>query len=326
MKKIMIIGVPGRTAILFAEELRKAANILGVGKRELVDKIKKGNVFVSKGDNIFRFDVNIISKKEIPSQKDIDYVFVTTKNPVASVIKEYLPLFEEKIPSIVLSQNGFKAAEEANEAINEIFGATKNSYQIIRLALFNSVREVKDGETSIIEYKTPIRIAFSVFYGTDETDAFEEILKNSGIEYTKVQRNDLKNMEYSKLFTNLIGIPSYSLGLNIEDGLKNKDAFKEEMLALKEYVTVVKKSGGHFLNLPHYPIATFATLVEHIPLSILMLFRPLVTKLVLQLRHTKEKGNIDEIDYYTGAIIDLGKKYRVEMPINERVLRRIRNE
>ena len=57
-----------------------------------------------------------------------------------------------------------------------------------------------------------------------------------------------------------------------------------------------------------------------------MLFRPLVTKLVLQLRHTKEKGNIDEIDYYTGAIIDLGKKYRVEMPINERVLRRIRNE
>jgi len=177
---------------------------------------------------------------------------------------------------------------------------------------------------SIIEYKTPIRVAFSVFYGTNETDALEDILKNSGIEYTKVPRDDLKNMEYSKLFTNLIGIPSYSLGFNIEDGLRNKDAFKEEMLALKEYVAVVKKSGGHFLNLPHYPIATFASLVEHIPLSVLLFFRPTVTKLVLSLRHTKEKGNIDEIDYYTGAIIDLGKKYRVEMPINERVLRRIK--
>jgi len=114
------------------------------------------------------------------------------------------------------------------------------------LALFNSVREVKDGETSIIEYKTPIRVAFSVFYGTNETDALEDILKNSGIEYTKVPRDDLKNMEYSKLFTNLIGIPSYSLGFNIEDGLRNKDAFKEEMLALKEYVAVVKKSRRTF--------------------------------------------------------------------------------
>jgi len=46
---------------------------------------------------------------------------------------------------------------------------------------------------------------------------------------------------------------------------------------------------------------------------------------VLSLRHTKEKGNIDEIDYYTGAIIDLGRRYRVEIPINERVLRRIKN-
>lgn len=325
MKKIMIVGVPGRTATLFAEELKKAANVLGVGRRELVENIKKGNVFVSKGSNIFRFDIDIISKKEIHTQKDIDYLFITTKNPVSSVIKEYLPEFEEKIPNIVLSQNGFKAAEEAKEAIDEIFGSTKNSYQIIRLALFNSVREVKDGETSIIEYKTPIRVAFSVFYGTNETDALEDILKNSGIEYTKVPRDDLKNMEYSKLFTNLIGIPSYSLGLNIEDGLRNKDAFKEEMLALKEYVAVVKKSGGHFLNLPHYPIATFASLVEHIPLSVLLFFRPTVTKLVLSLRHTKEKGNIDEIDYYTGAIIDLGRRYRVEMPINERVLRRIKN-
>jgi len=64
MKKIMIVGVPGRTATLFAEELKKAANVLGVGRRELVENIKKGNVFVSKGSNIFRFDIDIISKKK----------------------------------------------------------------------------------------------------------------------------------------------------------------------------------------------------------------------------------------------------------------------
>jgi len=126
----------------------------------------------------------------------------------------------------VLSQNGFKAAEEANEAINEIFGATKNSYQIIRLALFNSVREVKDGETSIIEYKTPIRIAFSVFYGTDETDAFEEILKNSGIEYTKVQRNDLKNMEYSKLFYEFNWNSFLFIGFKYRGWLKKQRCFQ----------------------------------------------------------------------------------------------------
>lgn len=79
-----------------------------------------------------------------------------------------------------------------------------------------------------------------------------------------------------------------------------------------------------FLNFPHYPVKLFASLVEHIPVSILVLFRNQIANLVLKLRGTKEKGNIDEIDYYTGAVVELARKLNIETPVNERVLRRIK--
>ena len=325
MKNILIVGVGGRTGTLFGEELKRANRVFGVAGRHTLPKIKEGKVFVERSGDLVRFEVETLNKEEIPKLENVDAIFLATKNPVSPILKEYLPLIKNA-KYIVLSQNGFKAGEEALETIKEVYGNIPQNLKIIRLVLFNAVKEIKDDSQIVISYKLPVRVAFGVFYGDEETDEFENALSDANIEYVKVRKNDVKNMEFSKLFTNLIGIPSYSLHLDIYEGLKNKEAFMEEVLALKEYIKVVKANKSRFLNFPHYPVKLFASLIEHIPVSVLVLFRNQIANLVLKLRGTKEKGNIDEIDYYTGAVVELARKLNIETPVNERVLRRIKNE
>jgi len=326
MKKVAIVGITGRTGTLFAEELKRASYVLGIGSRDKISKIKDGLVFVSRNGEISSFEIASISKDELNENLNIDYLFLATKNPVSKVLKEYLPKFKGKLPDIILSQNGFKAGEEARSTIDEIFHIKPNPLHIIRIVLFNAVKEVENAGNRIIEYKLPVRIAFSVFEGEEKTEDLEEIFTKAHIEFTKVSQKDVKNMEYLKLFTNLVGIPSFARGLDIYEGLKNKEVFKEEVQALKEFIKVVRAKGGRFLNFPHYPIGSFAFLVEHIPLVLLVPFHSIVARLVLKIRGTKEKENIDEIDYYTGAVVELGREVGIPTPINESVLRRIKNE
>jgi len=108
-------------------------------------------------------------------------------------------------------------------------------------------------------------------------------------------------------------------GLGIGEGLAKKEIFEEEIKALREYIKVVKKSGGKFLNFNNYPIKLFTILINFLPLPILKIFRKTIAKVITKERGGKEKGNIDEIEYYNGAVIRLGEKFKVETPINKKI-------
>ncbi|MGC8789278.1 ketopantoate reductase family protein [Caldisericum sp.] len=325
MRNVLVVGAGGRTGTLFAEELKRASQVYGVAGRTTLPLVKSGKVFVEINGNITKFEVNLLGSDEISKIKEFEAVILTTKNPVSPILKEYLPKISN-LKYLILSQNGFNAGEDALETVKEIYGSVPTSLRIIRLVLFNAVKESRDLGSVIISYRRPVRIAFGVFYGIDDTTELEDVFNTIGIEFTKVSEDNVKNMEFSKLFTNLIGIPSYSMGFDLYEGLRNKDSFIEEMLALKEYIQVVKKSGHRFLNFPHYPVQFFASIVEYTPIFLMLPFRSFISNLVLKLRGTKEKGNIDEIDYYTGAVVKLARELKIKTPVNERVLRRIKNE
>ncbi|WP_172633868.1 ketopantoate reductase family protein [Caldisericum exile] len=325
MRNILVVGAGGRTGTLFAEELKRVSNVYGVAGKTTLPLIKDGKVFVEINGNIAKFEVNLIEPHEISQIGDVDVLFLTTKNPVSPILKDYLHKISN-LRYLILSQNGFSAGEDALKTVEEVYGSVPHSLRIIRLVLFNAVKESRDKDSVVISYKRPVRVAFGVFYGVSDTTELEDIFSSASIEYTKVPDNEIKNMEFSKLFTNLIGIPSYSLGFDLYEGLRNKDSFTEEMLSLKEYIRVVKASGHRFLNFPHYPVTFFAGVIEYIPDTFLLPFRNYIANIVLKLRGTKEKGNIDEIDYYTGAVVKLAKELNIETPVNERVLRRIKYE
>lgn len=328
--KIAIIGVGGRTGTMFAFEFQKAGDVLGIGRERDINIIKEKRLELKRGeDPPILFEGKVIGDSEFPKNSLPDIIFFAVKNPVGPVIKYYYQKIkeEEKLPSLVLAQNGIVAASQAKEVLKEVLGKRRfEEIRLIRFSLFNPVDSQEVNGKIQIDYFLPIRLAFGIYSGPKETKDIKEIFEKAKIEAEEVSPENIKNMEYSKLFLNLIGMASAAKGLTIEEGFKNKETFEEEMGVLREYIKVVKKMGGKFLNFKHYPIKLFIPLLNFLPLPILKIFRKTIAKTITKGRRGKEKGNIDEIEYYNGAVIRIGKKLGIETPINEKILKRVKEK
>lgn len=327
MKKIVVIGVGGRTGTMLAFELRNSAEILGIGKEEELKIIKEGRLCIEREDKIPEvFEGKVIKDTEFQKSIRPEIIFLATKNPVGPAVKYYyqkLKLNEKKLPALVLSQNGIVATKEAKSVLKEVLGKRAEEVRIIRISLFNPVEKKEVNDKIYINYFLPIRLSFGIFSGPKETQDIVSLFKNSGFEIKEIPPEKIEDMEFSKLLTNLIGIASASKGLSIEEGFRDKEIFKEEIGALKEYIIVVKARGGNFLNLPHYPLKLLSFLIN-LPVFLLLPFRKILAKLVTRDRGKKPKGNLDEIDYYNGAVIELGKKMGIETPINEEIYKKVK--
>jgi len=323
MKKIAIIGIGGRTGTMFAFELQKAGDVLGIGRERDINIIKEKRLYLKRGeDPAILFEGKVIRDFEFPKNSLPDIIFLAVKNPVGPVIKYYYQKIkeEEKLPSLVLSQNGIVAGSQAKEVLKEVLGKRRfEELRIIRLSLFNPVDSQEVNGKICIDYFLPIRLAFGIYSGPKETKDIKEIFEKAKIEAEEVPSENIKNMEYSKLFLNLIGMVAAVRGLGIGEGLAKKEIFEEEIKALREYIKVVRKSGGKFLNFNNYPIKLFTILINFLPLPILKIFRKTLAKVIIKGRGGKEKGNIDEIEYYNGVVIKLGEKFKVETPINKKI-------
>ena len=307
---------------MFAYELKDFANILGVGKEEGIEAIKQNKLFIQKKDKSPELlNVKVIKDTDFNKEINPDIIFIATKNPVAPVIKEYFSKFKEKMPALFLSQNGVDALSEANQSLKEVFGKKSEKGQIIRCVLFNPIdSEHKEGR-AYIKYSLPIRIAVSKAQGHGNIKKLVETFKTAGFEVSEFSEKNAKNLEFSKLFLNLIGMASASHGLSVRDGFKNKEMFKEEIEVLKEYIKVVKKSHGKFLNFSHYSVKFLSIFIELTPIFLLTPIRNILSGFISKERGGKLK-DLDEIDYYNGGVVKLGKKIGIKTPANKRVHKR----
>lgn len=325
MAKVAIIGIGGRTGTMFAVELKKPTQILGVARERELRMIEGGKILVEKkGEAATRLKVKTIRDVDFEKETDPDVVILATKNPVSDPIKFYYQKFRgsQKIPPLLVSQNGIVAAEEAVAAMNEIFGreGAKN-IQIIRTILFNPVEKREEGGKIFIKYSLPIKIVLAKISGLGQIKDVVKIFRESGFEATEFPQKQADNLEFSKLFLNLMGMAAATRGLSIRKGFKEKEVFKEEVEALKEYIGVVKAAGGKFLNFPSYPVKFLAFLFYLLPINLLMPLRSFIAGLISQERGEKPK-DLEEIDYYNGAVVDLGNRLQIETPVNEIIYKR----
>jgi ketopantoate reductase len=320
-KNILVVGAGGRTGTLFAQELKNAASIMCVGRGIVVRKIGKGGIFVLReGSSPLRFSCNTISEDDFNEKIKADFIFLATKNPVAPSVRYYYGRVDPAhIPDLILSQNGFLAADEAMSELERMFGALAKKIRIIRIVLFNTVSGQNVGSELTISYSLPLRLAFGIAYGPDEGKDLEGIFDKAKIEAYAVPSGEIKNMEFSKLFINLIGVASYAHGMSIEDGFNDKSVFYDEISVLREFINVVRKNNGKFLNFKHYPVKFFAFVIDKTPLNLLSIFRRLIAKIIAKERRGKSKGNIDEIGYYNGAVIRLGDELGVATTVNKKI-------
>lgn len=323
MKKVGIIGIGGRTGTMFAFELKKIAEVFGIGKEKEIAKLKEGKILIDNKKEIIPYQGELILEDEFPKGIDFDFLFFCIKNPVFEAVRFYLKKIKEnqkKIPVLFLSQNGIGAVNETLLALKEIF---ENEASVFRISLFNPVKKESFDDKEVISFSYPIKIAISkVKGGTKENEIFQ-FFKLGGFEVFLVPQSNWKNMEYSKLFLNLIGIPSAISGLSVREGFSKIEVFKEEVEALREYKKLVKRLGGKFLNFPGYPIKIFSLFLS-LPFFILSLFRKKIGEFVEKGREGKLK-ELEEIDYYTGAILKLAKEIKLKIPINQKIFERAKN-
>ncbi|MCP6718292.1 MAG: hypothetical protein KJI70_01975 [Patescibacteria group bacterium] len=322
--KVAIIGVGGRTGTMFAFELKNRASVLGVAKEKEIELIAQKKLYIQRKEQEPQlFDCKVIKDSDFNSDLAPDIIFVTTKNPVYSVVKYYFEKFKnDKTPVLFLSQNGIDALNDAKKALQDIYGQRAKDITIIRSVLFNPIDIKIENSNIYVKYSLPIRIAVSKAQGKLNVEDVFKTFKNAGFEIQEFPQENARNLEFSKLFLNLIGMVSASHNLSVKNGFKDKNIFQQEVKVLKEYVRVVKKSNGRFINFSNYPVKTYCFLIDLIPMFFLVPIRNILARFISKGREKKAK-DLDEIEYYNGAVVKLGKTIGVNTPINELVLKRV---
>jgi ketopantoate reductase len=325
-KTVLIVGAGGRTGAMFAEELKEACSVFGVGLDREIDQIEEKKITIQKNGERKIYSVNTVRAWEfekLASEIAPDFIFLATKNPVGEAVKHYYRNFKfsKKMPVLVLSQNGLSAANDAREALGQVLGPESGKVKIIRLSLFNPIAADKadDGTLNII-YSLPIKLAYGVHSGGADASDLREFFLKTKMEVEEVAPKDTRNMEYTKLFMNLIGMASAVKGKSVKEGFGDREIFAQEINVLREYAAAVKKAGGKFLNFSNYPypIGTMAWAVVAFPLPVWSLFKSQVAGIVGSKRNDKPK-DIGEIDYYNGDVVRLAKSKGEEAQENEKV-------
>ena len=323
--KIAVIGAGGKTGTMFAFELAQVAHILGVGKEKEVTTIKEKKLFVKrKGEGPQVFEEKVITDSDFSQEEILDIIFLTVKNPISPVIKYYFPKLKDKeaLPTLLLSQNGVAAISDAQKALKEALGENSQQVRLIRIVLFNPIDLKKKRDEAYIKYSLPVRIALAKVSGPGNINDIIDIFEKVGFQIKAFSQKEAKNLEYSKLFLNLIGMASASYGLSVKAGFENNKIFKEEVESLKEYIKAVKLAGGKFVNFPRYPVKILAVLFGFTPTILLLPLRNILAQVVSGQREDKPKV-LDEIDYYNGAVVELGKIVGMVTPVNEKIYKRV---
>jgi len=321
MKRIAIIGAGGRIGSMFSQELKIGNSVLGVDRNQEIERIRSGNVVLMIGGKETVFEVETINDYEIVNHS-FDAVFLCAKNPVTDVVKYYYRMFKEggkDIPALFLPQNGVTVIEETMEALKDIFGKDAEKVKIARISLFNSVSREIVGEKVYLKYSLPIRLAVGPVSDISAQE-LKEFFNDTEIEVFEISRDKVRDMEFSKLFLNLIGMASACHDLSIEDGFSSMEIFKEELGVIKEYTKIVENKGGKFVDFPHYPVGLMSAIFNNVPVAVLSLFRKWIGRKIEKGRRGKKK-DIDEIEYYNGMVVNMGREIGISTPFNEKVVK-----
>jgi ketopantoate reductase len=321
-KKIAIIGAGGRTGTMFAFELSKASEIICVSKEREVSLIKNKKLYIER-DNLEPeiFKERVIRDTELQKDLKPDIILLATKNPVSNVIRYYYEKLKESPPALLISQNGISAIEDAKKALRDVFGKKAEQIKLTRIVLFNPIDKKEEEGKRVIKYSLPIKLAFAKASGEGGISDLKSVFEEAGIQTEEFSPKDAKNIEFSKLFLNLIGMASATRNFSVNQGFSDEETFREEVSVIKEYIKAVKLSKGKFVNFSSYPIKIFAKFFDFAPVSFLTLFRKQIGKIVSKGRRGKPKS-LDEIEYYNGGVVYLGKKIGIKTPFNDKVFRR----
>lgn len=336
-KTIYVVGAAGRTGMLFCRELQNAARMIGVAFSAEIENIKSGKAKIARGKNPPEiFTAELVPPEDFGAaivRNAPDFLWLAARNPVDKITAFYYRHFanQQNFPALVLSQNGLSAVADAKKGLQEALGQDADKVAIVRVSLINGVDLNTDGDgTLTIGYKLPIKLGFGTvktYIGDTDVNSsaslgLGEIFEKAGIGARQFRGKDVLAMENAKLFLNLIGMAAAANGADVAAGWRDKNIFKKEMAALREFVLAVNAArGGFAAKLGGYPVKLLARLAL-LPVCLLAPWRGILAGAVAKGRNRLK--DLSEIDYYNGEVVRLGKKANVPTPVNEEIIAKAR--
>jgi hypothetical protein len=336
-RTIYVVGAGGRTGMLFCRELQNAARMIGVAFPAEIENIKSGKAKIARGKNPPEiFTAELVPPEDFGAaivRNAPDFLWLAARNPVDKITAFYYRHFtnQQNFPALVLSQNGLSAVADAKKGLQEALGQDADKVAIVRVSLINGVDLNTDGDgTLTIGYKLPIKLGFGTaqtYIGDTDVSfspslGLEEIFKKAGVGAREFRGKDVLAMENAKLFLNLIGMAAAANGADVAAGWRDKNIFKKEMAALREFVSAANAArGGFAAKLGGYPVKLLARLAL-LPVCLLAPWRGILAGAVAKGRNRPK--DLSEIDYYNGEVVRLGKKANVPTPVNEEIIAKAR--
>lgn len=281
---IIIIGA-GAIGTYLSAAISREYNVTLVGKKEHGLKehfkvIQKNGILLSGFQTLMSKVLTTRELKEIPENS---LIIVATKAYDVRTVFEQIKGIEKKDTIFLLIQNGIGVKEEVKDILpNEIIRAvTGIGAEIVRPG------EVRTSRGKVVLENTPSAQRVGKIFETVEFD-------------THIS-NNIKMEEWLKLSINAFVNPLTTL-LRVRSHMLSKPELRDLIEKLiDEVLTVAKKEG--FAVPREKVLKTISRLDQYHNYS--------------SMYQDIKKGKKTELDYITGAIIQLAKKHSVPVPYNE---------
>jgi len=308
--KYAVIGIGAVGSIVGGLLAKSGEDVTLIGKPYQIDVInQKGLKIIDVNGTTILKDIKI--SKDLLLVKDVDIVFICVKSQDTKQLANDLKNILNKSTLIISLQNGVKNAQ----VLKDITG----NKVLSGVVLFNALYE-KPGEVTLT-----IRGRILLEKNKENLDILVKSFYKAGLKITLVDGID--GYLWSKLILNLQIAVTALTGQTIRQSIANKDTKNIIVATMKEGINVVQKSNIKLEVLPEVDpkkmIKRFSSLG-----SFFLIIGSSLIGIKKDARNSMwqslSQGKQTEIDFINGEIITLAKKYKMQAPINKKIVELIK--
>lgn len=306
---VLIYGVGGKALYLAAHLSTAGHNIDIVGNKPTATKALRNEgitLTTRQGETKSTQAIKAYDELTDSSGKDYDWIAITAPAyetaPIGYQLLEHL---QQPVP-IVSFQTGIGHRETLSTILNHEMVGYGTITTLLDQTSTNTVQEIKRGD----------------IYLAPEFAGASTVIKSLSATSTPIhQLNNPQTLEWSTLFTNLIGnATSAIIGKEPSKVLQDTRLFDIEWATLQETLQIMQQANISLTNLTNYPARRLAMLIKHLPRQllrpILIWFenqRQIQPSLLQELLAAEQKT---EAAWLNGAIVSLANSHRTLAPLN----------
>ncbi|MFA5144764.1 MAG: 2-dehydropantoate 2-reductase [Candidatus Omnitrophota bacterium] len=306
--KIAVVG-SGAIGGLVAGYLKlKNADVSLSGSADSIRAIKENGLQISgvRGD----FNIRIDAQEKLSQSPDL-VILATKVQDVERAVKENLGFIGSA--TILTTQNGIAA-----DGIVAKYVPAEN--------IISSI--VMFGATYLERGKIAHNFEGSWIIGRAFTNNDEKTVEISRVldkAFPTIVAEDLKGMKYLKIFVNANNCIPAILGVSMQEAFLDIDISSISIAIWKEGLDIMDKAGIRLLSLPDFPLERLTKLTSMPNLEAAKIFSGIMINLNKEplygsILQSIKRGKASEIDYINGEFLLIAEKYKLNAPLNKKLV------